>query len=94
MWNDKKPWWQKKAKDNQTDCDHRKTWCVIKLLTQEFNTSTFVYDYSARYKAVAKSNAPKYYNYATGGYEAPIEVENLTKHEAHCVAKGLNFLDT
>jgi hypothetical protein len=21
------------------------------------------------------------------------EVDNLTKHEAHCVAKGLNFLD-
>ena len=93
MWNDKKSWWAKKAKDNQTDNSVTKNWCVIKVATgfkPDINTWEGIYEY----KAVAKSNAPKWYNPAGGKYEANIEVNNLTKHEAHCVAKGLNFLDT
>lgn len=92
MWNDKKPWWQKKAKDNQTDCDHRKTWCVIKVAVG-FKTYNGEYESTYQYRAVARENAPKIYT-AEGRLMQQIEVDNLTKHEAHCVAKGLNFLDT
>jgi hypothetical protein len=94
MWNDKKPWWSKKADENKGLNTHRKDWCVIKVATgfkPDINTWEGIYFYE--YRAVAKSNAPKWYDPARGKYEANIEVDNLTKHEAHCVAKGLNFLD-
>lgn len=93
MWNDRKPWWSKKSKENQTDHSHYKDWCVIKV--EKFYKSDLnqwsgymVYEY----RAVAKLNAPMYYD-AHGKIRKQIEVDNLTKHEAHCVAKGLNFLD-
>lgn len=95
MWSDRKPWWQKKAKDNnEAEKSHYKNWCVIKVVvgykaTQKFGE--FIYNY--QYRAVGKSNAPQYYDNETGKLTKDIEVDNLTKHEAHCVAKGLNFLD-
>ena len=48
-------------------------------------------EYTFEYKAVAKLNAPFVYD-AVGKINKPVEVDNLTKHEAYCVAKGLNFL--
>ena len=95
MWNDRKPWWSKKAKDNQGSKTHYKDWCVIKLAKRygNYNLNTWGIDIIYEYKAVAKSNAPKYWNPDTGKYEVAVEVDNLTKHEAYCCAKGLNFLD-
>ena len=93
MWSDKQPWWSRKAKENQTDTSHYKNWCVIKVAVgyrPNINTWTAVMTY--KYKAVARENAPKMYN-ASGVLIQQVEVDNLTKHEAHCVAKGLNFLD-
>ena len=95
MWSDRKPWWQRKATDNQTDPSHRKTWCVIKLtgfLRQDINGRVIGVD-PARYVAVGKSNAPQYYDPTTGKLKKAIEVNNLTKQEAIACAKGLNFLD-
>lgn len=93
MWNSKQPWWSKKAKENQTDKSHYKDWCVIRVAVG-FRHLPNQWDavYTFQYKAVAKLNAPLMYD-ANGKIGKPIEVDNLTKHEAHCVAKGLNFLD-
>jgi len=44
------------------------------------------------YVACAKLNAPKIFD-AEGQLLSNIAVDNLTKQEAHEVAKGLNFLD-
>lgn len=94
MWNDRKPWWDKRRKDNQTDNSVTKNWCVIKVATGfKPNINTWEYDFSYTYKAVGRANAPKIYT-VDGKMQQAIEVDNLTKHEAHCVAKGLNFLDT
>lgn len=95
MWNDKKPWWEKRRKDNQADKSHYKNWCVIKVavgytqIDPKKWTAMMIY----KYKAVARENAPKIYT-AEGRLMQQVEVDNLTKHEAHCCAKGLNFLDT
>lgn len=92
MWNDRKPWWVKKAKDNKVDKTHWKNWCVVKVA--EFRQSQYSWGHSivSYYKACAKLNAPKYFT-ADGIVEQPIEIDNLTKQEAYEVAKGLNFLD-
>jgi hypothetical protein len=94
MWNEKKPWWQKKAKDNnEAENSHYKSWCVIKVAVgyrHDVNSWSAVYTFE--YKAVAKINAPMMYD-EKNKLKKQIEVDNLTKHEAHCVAKGLNFLD-
>ena len=93
MWSDRKPWWSKKSKENQTNNSHYKNWCVIKIAVRiRHDPSQWnpVYDFG--YKAVARENAPTIYT-AEGKLTQAIEVDNLTKHEAHCVAKGLNFLD-
>ena len=96
MWNDKKSWWAKKAEENKGSNTHRKNWCVVKVAKGygNYNLNTWGMDIIYEYKAASRSNAPKWYDPAKGRYEANIEVDNLTKHEAHCVAKGLNFLDT
>ena len=94
MWNDKKPWWQKKAKDNQTDNSVKKNWCVIKVATGfKPNINKWEYDFFYIYKAVVSSNAPKIYT-VEGKMQQAVEVDNLTKHEAYCVAKGLNFFES
>ena len=93
MWNDRKPWWSKKAESNQSSKNHYKNWCVIRVATgYEANPSRSAYVFTFEYKAVAKDNAPKTFN-ARHELVTEVEVDNLTKHEAHCVAKGLNFLD-
>ena len=93
MWSNKQPWWSKKSKENQTDRSHYKDWCVIRVAVSfRHNRTTWGAEYVYEYKAVAKLNAPTVYD-EYGKFRKPIEVDNLTKHEAHCVAKGLNFLD-
>jgi hypothetical protein len=94
MWNDKKSWWVKKAEENKADKTHYKDWCVIKVAKKygNYNLNTWGIDVIYEYKAVARANAPKIYT-AEGRLMQQVEVDNLTKHEAHCVAKGLNFLD-
>jgi hypothetical protein len=93
MWNSKKPWWQRKAKDNNpAENSHYKNWCVIKVAVSfRHNMNTWGAEYVYEYKAVGRANAPKIYT-AEGKLMQQIEVDNLTKHEAYCVAKGLNFL--
>jgi len=93
MWSNKKSWWAKKAEENKADKTHYKNWCVIKVARFYRNDPNqwgghIVYGY----KAVARENAPVIYT-AEGRLMQQVEVDNLTKHEAHCVAKGLNFLD-
>lgn len=91
MWNERKPWWQKKAKENQADNSHYKNWCVIKVVGSVAYIGGRL-QFQTGYKACAKSNAPS--SLFVGNQRVTqIEVDNLTKHEAHCVAKGLNFLD-
>jgi hypothetical protein len=93
MWNDRKSWWAKKAESNKADKTHYKNWCVIKVATGgRYDINTWGIAYIFQYKAVAKLNAPCVYD-AVGKITHPIEVDNLTKQEAHEVAKGLNFLD-
>lgn len=94
MWNSKKPWWQRKAKDNNpAENSHYKNWCVIKVAVtyrNDVNSWNPIFEYE--HKAVAKINAPHRYGH-NNRLVAEVEVDNLTKHEAYCVAKGLNFLD-
>jgi hypothetical protein len=93
MWNDRKSWWAKKAESNKADKTHYKNWCVIKVAVRyknDINKWQFLPAY--RYKAVAKLNAPTQFD-TKGKATKRIEVDNLTKQEAHEVAKGLNFLD-
>jgi hypothetical protein len=93
MWSNKKPWWAKKAEENKVDTTHHKDWCVIKVsVGLKHIPNQWEPAYIYKYKAVAKANAPKIYS-ASGVLLQQKEVDNLTKHEAHCVAKGLNFLD-
>ena len=93
MWSDKQPWWSRKSKENQTEKSHYKDWCVIRVAVgyrHDVNSWNPVYVFE--YRAVAKLNAPMFTD-AYGKISKAVEVDNLTKHEAHCVAKGLNFLD-
>ena len=94
MWSDRKPWWSRKAKDNNpAENSHYKNWCVIKVHTgHRNNLNTWGYEAVYQYKAIGRSNAPMYYD-EHNKLQKRIEVDNLTKHEAHCVARGLNFLD-
>ena len=93
MWSDRKPWWSKKSKENQTEKSHYKDWCVIKVITRRmYDPNSWNIGYVEEYRAVARLNAPTIYT-AEGKLKKQVEVDNLTKHEAHCVAKGLNFLD-
>lgn len=97
MWSDKQPWWVKKAKERKEEKTHYKNWCVIKLHVghKPFVVigGSFVADAIYEYRAVGRMNAPQYFDPETGKLKKSIEVDNLTKHEAYCVAKGLNFLD-
>lgn len=93
MWSDRKPWWQRKSTENQTDNAVKKTWCVVRVAVGfRHDPNKWEPVYTFQYKAVAKLNAPLMYD-SEGKIGKPIEVDNLTKHEAHVVAKGLNFLD-
>jgi hypothetical protein len=93
MWSSKKSWWAKKAEENKGSNTHRKNWCVIKVAVGcKPDASLWIPVVIFKYKAVAKLNAPMMYG-SDGKISKAIEVDNLTKHEAHCVAKGLNFLD-
>ena len=91
MWSDRKPWWQRKSKENQTDNAVRKTWCVIEMYSLSVVHGGQGLTLATVYRACAKLNAPKIYD--DGIMQTTIVVDNLTKHEAHEVAKGLNFLD-
>lgn len=91
MWNERKPWWQKKSKENQTDKSHYKDWCVIKVVGSVAYIGGKLC-FQTHYKACAKLNAPSAL-FVGDKRVSQVEVDNLTKHEAHCVAKGLNFLD-
>jgi hypothetical protein len=94
MWSDRKPWWHRKAKDNNpAENSHYKTWCVVKVAIayrHDINKWNPIIDYE--YRAVGRMNAPMTLD-DDGKLVKAIVVDNLTKHEAHCVAKGLNFLD-
>ena len=93
MWSDRKPWWVKKAKDLQAENSHYKNWCVIKVLVSKVNNiHGWSVMYVEEYRAIGRANAPTEFT-PQGKIVKRIEVDNLTKHEAHCVAKGLNFLD-
>ena len=89
MWSNRKPWWAKKAEENKVDKTHYKDWCVIKVVMGFVPNQ---WDPAYGYKPCAKLNAPKIYD-AEGLMQTTIVVDNLTKQEAHEVAKGLNFLD-
>jgi hypothetical protein len=91
MWSDRKPWWAKKAEENKVNKTHYKDWCVIKTvrLVAVHNSGNWL---EKEYKACAKLNAPITYD-RDGNKSRAIVVDNLTKQEAHEVAKGLNFLD-
>lgn len=93
MWSNRKPWWQRKAKENQEDKSHYKNWCVIKVAVSyrhDPNKWEPIVEYE--YRPVGRANAPQYYT-AEGKLKKGIEVDHLTKHEAYCVAKGLNFFE-
>ena len=96
MWSDRKPWWQKKAGDNEgkhaKDLPYAKNWCVIKVARLHYGLHNWNHEVYYTYRAVGRSNAPQYYD-DHGKLKKSIEVDNLTKHEAICVAKGLNFFD-
>jgi len=93
MWSDRKPWWQKKAKDNQTDTNPKKTWCVIKIAVGHKPTATFgEFEYIFKYKPCPKVNVPTYWT-DEGKAVSSAVMDNLTKHEAYCCAKGLNFFE-
>jgi len=91
MWNDRKPWWQKKAKEHQTDNSHYKTWCVVHVVGEVAYIGGQL-QFKALYKPCAKLNAPSVL-YVGDQQVTRIAVDNLTKQEAYEVAKGLNFLD-
>jgi hypothetical protein len=91
MWNDRQSWWAKKAKERQTDNSHRKTWCVIQVVASAAYIGGKLC-FQSEYKACAKLNVPSS-TYINERILSNIAVDNLTKHEAYCVAKGLNFLD-
>lgn len=92
MWSDRKSWWVKKAEDNKVDKTHYKDWCVIEKCSLSIVHGGQGLLITKVYKACAKLNAPKIYDVA-GLMQTTIVVDNLTKQEAHEVAKGLNFLD-
>jgi hypothetical protein len=96
MWSDRKPWWAKKAEENKVDKTHYKNWCVIEVLTvetiQDPSKWNVDYLYIKKYKPCAKLNAPVRFD-LDGKKIQSVVVDNLTKQEAHEVAKGLNFLD-
>lgn len=98
MWNEKKPWWQKKAKEHEgkhaKDVPYARSWCVIKvhggyrqLPNQWLNEAIYVH------KAVVRSNAPQYWNEERQKYVSSAVIDYLTKAEAHACAKGLNFFE-
>jgi hypothetical protein len=91
MWSDKKPWWQKKAKENQTNNSHHKTWCVIQVVASAAYVNGKLC-FQSEYKPCAKLNAPSKF-YIEHQILSNIAIDNLTKQEAYEVAKGLNFLD-
>ena len=95
MWNEKKPWWQKPKGDPRkaVDRQYAKNWCVVKVMASAEYIGGRLTITSLTYKPCAKLNAPKYYN-ENMQLESSIAVDNLTKHEAHCVAKGLNFFES
>ena len=95
MWNSRKPWWQKKAKDNnEAENKHYKNWCVIRVAVRyRHDPNKWEPVYTFEYRAVGRMNVPQYYDNETGKLKKDIEVDNLTKQEAYEVAKGLNFLD-
>ena len=94
MWSDKQPWWVKKAKERKEEKTHYKNWCVIKYVKEIYYVpNQWGAKAKMEYKAVARLNAPQIFHRDTGKLTRAIEVDNLTKHEAYCVAKGLNFLD-
>lgn len=97
MWSDKQPWWQKAAKEGkqrkQPPNPYAKSWCVIKIVGSVAYVNGQLTIVGVVYKPCPRLNAPQYYNPKTAKLERSIEVDNLTKHEAHAVAKGLNFLD-
>ena len=89
MWSDRKPWWQKKAKTNQGKrSPDAKTWCVIKVMNLVYDPNKWNGGVLTVYKAVGRMNAPKWFDPLTGESINSIEVDNLTKHEAHCVEIG------
>jgi len=91
MWNSRKPWWAKKAEENKVDKTHYKNWCVIEMVKAKAITNSGLW-LVKEYKACAKLNIPTLYD-LDGNIVKPVVVNNLTKQEAHEVAKGLNFLD-
>lgn len=84
----KKPWWEKRRKENAIDKTHYKDWCVVKVVRFNISHPKGI-EQEIRYKACAKLNAPVTYS-LDGIPRNTIVSNNLTKHEAHSVAKLLN----
>jgi hypothetical protein len=91
MWSDRKPWWAKKAEENKVDKTHYKDWCVVELVRLRAVNNSGLW-LEKQYKPCAKLNAPVRFD-LDGKKIQSVVVDNLTKQEAHEVAKGLNFLD-
>jgi len=96
MWSDRKPWWQRKAGENEgkhaKDLPYANNWCVVKVGRFEHRIQNFHPIFVVTYKPCLRINAPQIFT-PQGKIEKQIEVDYLTKHEAYAVAKGLNFLD-
>jgi len=87
----KKPWWEKRRKENAVDKTHYKDWCVIKVVEFETLGDGLFPTVGSKvvYKPCAKLNVPMIYDADGGRRETPVS-DKLTKHEAHSVAKLLN----
>jgi hypothetical protein len=88
----KKPWWEKRRKENAVDKTHYKNWCVIEVVEfkiKEKQQWNWLSSLTTVYKPCAKLNVPKAYD-RDGKDRTVIVSDKLTKHEAHSVAKLLN----
>ena len=96
MWSNKKPWWQRKAGDNEgkhnKNLPFARTWCVFKVARMQMSRYQWGHEIVTIYKAAPKLNAPKWFDENGKPYDS-IVVDHLYKSEAQAVAKGLNFLD-
>jgi len=98
MWSEKKPWWQRKAGENEgkhaKDLPYARNWCVIKVhVGHRYSLNQFDYKAVYQHKAVGRSNAPQYWNEERQKYESSAVMDYLTKAEAIACAKGLNFFE-
>lgn len=88
-----KKWWEKKSVDNAKSNSHYKNWCVIRRISNlRHDPNKWISAFEYEYVAVVRSNAPQYYEPATGMFNDSVHVDKLTKEEAFAMAKMLNFV--